>query len=141
MINSTSEQVFLSSNDQNYGPNIFPSSSKMLNVNLNDFQALNSVYSKSKSHKKINAVLLTDQNVNSRNVQKAIINNPQLMKTNYNNAYSTNKKLIQNIDFNIKYSSAQRMRCPSENFNTLNFQNSAIKGEMKNDFKLYNKKM
>jgi tRNA A-37 threonylcarbamoyl transferase component Bud32 len=141
MINLTSNQVFLPSNDQNYGPNIFPSSSKMLNVNLNDFQTLNSVYSKCKSHKKNNAVLLTDQNVNSRNEKKAIINNPQLIKTTYNNAYSTNKKIVQNIDFNMKYSSAQRMRYPSENFNTLNFQKLGIKGEMKNDFAIHNKKI
>ena len=139
MLNSTSEQIFLPPNIQNYNPNIIQSASKIQKPNLNSSQTLNSFYSKSNNHKKMNAIILTDQNVNSRNVQKALRNTPQIMKTVYNNAYSNiNKKIDPNINFAVKFSSAQKIVHPSENLNIANIPNSGVKAEGKKDYTQYN---
>jgi tRNA A-37 threonylcarbamoyl transferase component Bud32 len=141
MINLASNQVFFPSSSQNYNQNKFPSSSKMLNVNLTGFQNANGFIPKSNSHKKLSAILLTDQNVDINNMQKAMIDTPQIIKAGYNNAYSMNKKLSSIFDYKVKFSSAQKIGQPSENFNFLNFQNSAIKGESKKDYTLFNTKI
>ena len=139
MLNSTSEQIFFPPNIQNYNPNIIQSASKLQKPNLNSSQTLNLFYSKSNIHKKTNAIILTDQNVNSRNAQKPIKNTPQIIKTAYNNAYSNiNKKLEPNIDFAVKFSSAQKIVHPSENFNITNIPNSGVKAEGKKDYTQYN---
>ena len=121
MINIATNQVFLPSDSQNYNPNIFPNSSKMLNVNLSCFQNINTLYSKSNSHKKINSAILTDQNVDINNIPKTLIDTQQIIKSDYHNAYSMNKNLA------IKFASAQRIRHRSEKGISLKFQNSAIK--------------
>ena len=121
MINIATNQAFLPSDSQNYNPNIFPNSSKMLNVNLSCFQNINTLYSKSNSHKKINSAILTDQNVDINNIPKTLIDTQQIIKSDYHNAYSMNKNLA------IKFASAQRIRHRSENGITIKFQNSAIK--------------
>ena len=59
---------------------------------------------------------------------KAIIDTPQMIKTDFHNAFSMNKKIA------FKFSSAQKIFQPIEKFNPLNLQNSAIKGERKNEY-------
>ena len=121
MINSTSDQVFIPSNSQNYCPNIVPSSSKIQKAKSSGFQIINAFHSKSDSHNKLNEILLTDQNVDINNIPKLIINTTQLFTGDYNNAYSSrNNKLPTIMDYQSKLSSTQRIHQLSENFTFFN---------------------
>ena len=144
MINSTSYQYFLPSNSQNYNPNILPSSSKMLNYNYSGFQTLNSFYPKSNNNKKINGIVLTDENVDLNNMPMPIIDTSQTNKAIYNNPlYSNmNKKVDSNLDYIEKLSSsAKRNHHSSQNLNFANNPESGINNVDKNDYTIYKTKI
>ena len=134
MINSSSYQYFFPLNNQNYDPNLLPSSSKMLKYNYNGFQTLNSFYPKSNNNKKFNEIILTDENVDLNTIPIPIIDTSQTNKGIYNNlVYSNmNKKIDSNIDYIGKLSSNAKWNHHSPNF--VNYPDSGINDVNKNDY-------
>ena len=93
-------------NNQNYNPNIYPSSIKIIDNKNSSYDTLTSIYPKNYSHKNNNITLLTDKNYQLKNIVPSL--SPIATVKNKTNNYNTqvnsiSQKRICSIENNFPF--------------------------------------
>ena len=114
---------------------------KMLKYNFSDFQTLNSIYPKNNNNKKINEIILMDENVDLNSIPIPVIDTSQNKQAIYNNlVYSNmNKKVDSKIDFIGKLSLNYKLNYHSPKF--VNYPDSGINYVNNNYYTIYKTKI
>ena len=141
MLHSPSLQLFPLRNE-NYNPNIFPSSSKICCYNIDNFGNINYSYSKNVENKKSSFSNLTTNNFlfkkSKPSIAHLLVEN--LDKPNYNNpSYISSEKKDQYQRNPTKVTRGLQRYHSTEHFNTLNFPKIILDEKQKNKLPIYDK--
>ena len=141
MLHSPSLQLFPLRNE-NYNPNIFPSSSKICSYNIDNFGNINYSYSKNVENKKSSFSSLTTNNFlfkkSKPSIAHLLVEN--LDKPNYNNpSYISPEKKDQYQRNPTKVTRGLQRYHSTEHFNTLNFPKIILDEKQKNKLPIYDK--